>query len=271
MAADTQTIVSGTAQGAAKGFLVGGPWGAVIGGVIGLVKGLVADRAKTPQLVPLELQPISYGQDKFQEQGKDLDKVSGVINQANSLTDESLRKSIGELSPAALRSLGIVGDNSLALMAGEVPGRSGFNAADLGITSLDLQKIGERGSASAVKDAQALTPGKASTLDTLASPGALLKHKDAIDTFNNDILNQARMAQLAAFRKSKEGGFLGGLDMNSLGSLKGLFGGEGGGGMFGGGGADAAGGFGSEAAGEFGAEAGSSIGGDLASEAAAFI
>lgn len=210
-------IIENVGSGVATGAMVGGPWGAVIGGVGALLSGLFGKR-KAPNLQRLVLSPVTAGQDKFLAQADKLPGVADVIQQANALTDDSLRSSIRDVSPATFAALSELGLRSGDLMAGRVPGGR-VSARDLGLTDADLMKLGSSTSRGAIEAAMSLTPGKASALDSLSTPASLLKAQDAEDTYNNEIANQRILAEAGA---ASQNPILSGIS-TGLGTLAGAF------------------------------------------------
>lgn len=180
------------------GFLGSGAYSGLVGGASSLVSALMGG-PKAAHIQGVHLDPATKGQDLFLEQGKNLPQVSQTIQAANDLSNDMFKANMAKFAPEAEQTNRQIGSNAAQLLAGEVPtavgqgaGYNGRNlsARDLGLTMDDLMTSGVGMAGASLKGAQALNPFNTGSLNTLITPGALLKRDDAETYHNNDIANQ---------------------------------------------------------------------------------
>lgn len=196
-------ILGGAASGASAG-MVAGPYGAIIGAVVGgVLGGLSYHPPKPPQLSKVSLDPATTGQKDFLDQSEHLGDVGHLLNQANDFSNDAFKERIDKFAPETERNVGQIGATGLALSSGGLP--SGFleagangrhlDAADLGLTSDDLVKLGSNVTGQGENQAQALNPFNATSTGTLISPGALLARRDSQNYYNTALKNQAAIGK----------------------------------------------------------------------------
>lgn len=184
--------------------MVAGPYGAIIGAVIGgVLGGLSYHPPKPPQLSKVSLDPATTGQKDFLDQSEHIGDVGHLLNQANDYSNDAFKERIANFAPETQRNVGNIGATGLALSSGGLP--SGFldagpngrhlDAADLGMTSDDLVKLGSSVTGQGENQAQALNPFNATSTGTLISPGALLARADSQNYYNTGLKNQAAIGK----------------------------------------------------------------------------
>lgn len=194
--------------------------GAVVGGVIGAGSALLGNHALRGALpTGISLPDYTKAFSSFSSQGGSLADVGSLLAAGSDADNARYEKNLEQYFPGLLKAIQQQGETALAYQQGaispdqqrrvaineaEAAYRGGYQGApmasdqhELGLVKAALanQAYGDQLSEKTHAEAASLSPFGIDVSSTLLTPQDLLKRSDNLAYFNNDLINQSKLAK----------------------------------------------------------------------------